>query len=216
MTFEQKRRVRQIENKKGIPQSKRVRPKEKGVGLRLLFLMIQIIIISPFIIIWLYTIFTAAAPFLIHEYWDEISKFPSIILALLLGYTIVKLAIPDFSEFLSEYTPAVLLVHVVCFLALGGLLSMLIMMTVPKSITQVFGKPAQLTIHAKKFFDQHSGRDSNCYYKILMNGQQLSGAMCINEGLYKQLPEGSFDLKVKGKQSQFGMLITSTQRVNVE
>lgn len=178
--------------------------------------MIQIIIISPFILIWLYTIFTAAAPFLTHEYWYEFSKFPSLILALILGYTIVRLAIPDFSEFLTEYTPAVLLVHVVFFFALGGLLSILIMLTVPKSITQIFGKPVQLTAHAKKIFDQYPGRGSTCYYKILIDGQQLSGAMCISEDLYKQLPEGSFDLKVKGSQSQFGMLIASTQRIHIE
>lgn len=216
MTFEQQRSAHLIQNEKRAKKIKNLRQKKKSIGLNLLFLVFQIIIISPFILIWLYTILTAAAPFLTHEYWYEFSKFPSIILALLLGYTIVRLAIPDFSEFLSEYTLGVLLVQVILFFAIGCLLSMMIMLTVPKSITQIFGKPAQLTAHAKKFFDQQPGRDSTCYYKILIDGQQLSGAMCISEGLYKQLPESSFDLKITGKQSQFGMLITSTQRVNAE
>ena len=190
--------------------NKRIKQKNKSSGL--FFLFIQIIIISPLVIVWLYTIFTASEPFLRNNSWSEFSKVPITILTIIFGITFLKIGIKNVQEFLARYTIGVLMAKVIYLIVIAWLLSMMLILIIPISATQVFGSTSVLTVQAQKELRKPT-RNNTCVHYLNIQSIETSGSICIGKDLFDSLPADTVSLKVKGRQGRFGLIIHKMDRV---
>lgn len=169
---------------------------------------ISLLLISPFMMLWLYVVFTNTKPFLISDYWEQSAILPIALVAIPFAWTILKFDIGNIADYLIEHTFSIFLLKLTGYYGIGILLSLIFMyFPLPVIITQKIGVSYQEQGIAKKY--DHGGRGCAHYLDIQL--KNLSDRICITKERYYQLSNQEFEIKIFGKKSKFGVLVQSIE-----
>ncbi len=169
---------------------------------------ISLLLISPFMMLWLYVVFTNTKPFLISDYWEQSATIPIALVAIPFTWTMLKFDIGSVVDYLREHTVSVFLLKLTGYYGVGILFSLIFMyFPLPVIITQKSGLSYQEQGLAKKY--NHGGRGCAHYLDIQL--KNVSDRICITKERYYQLSNQELEIKIFGKKSKFGVLVQSIE-----